>query len=263
MRAIEATALQAYAHTPTHRRRVEAAERGLDAFLDRSNAPIVAFSGGKDSTVILDLARQRIPSLPALYADESPFVLPETRAYVDGIPRLVRLAVTKVLFSVQGRTSYQWPHLDRYLPPDTHWYDGRSLPRGRARSIQWCVEHGYDGQIVGLRASENARRRMLLGRVGECHTTRDGRHCAYPLAQWSTRDVWAYIVARGLPYNAAYDVMRAHDVPEPRQRIGPCCDARAIRGGAVEVLRQLWPETWSAIVRAYPDMALMAVIGAG
>lgn len=50
----------------------------------------VSFSGGKDSTVLLDLARRAFPNIPAVYVDTG-LEYPEIRAFVTTVPNVTWL----------------------------------------------------------------------------------------------------------------------------------------------------------------------------
>ena len=50
----------------------------------------VSFSGGKDSTVLLDLARRAFPDLPAVFVDTG-LEYPEIRAFVKSVPNVTWL----------------------------------------------------------------------------------------------------------------------------------------------------------------------------
>ena len=50
----------------------------------------VSFSGGKDSTVLLDLARRAFPDLPAVFVDTG-LEYPEIREFVKTVPNVTWL----------------------------------------------------------------------------------------------------------------------------------------------------------------------------
>ena len=112
--------------------------------------------------------------------------------------------------------------------------------------------------FLGLRAEESKPRRISLAKYGLIHQyqsddpkrpVNNWRCC--PLAWWSWKDVWGYIVARNLPYLSAYDW-------EPRdrsrtsvihgKRINPNHSALAM--GQSERLRRRNPEFWEKLNHA-------------
>lgn len=89
---------------------------------------------------------------------------------------------------------------------------------------------GYDLAFVALRAEESVKRRLRiragrsLGPITEC----------WPLASWSWRDVWAYIVTNDLPYLSLYDA-RAGLVGYDRARFTTLFDPEFADVGAEAV----------------------------
>lgn len=225
------------ARTNAHRRLVAQAERSIANALEVMKTPYVAFSSGKDSSVLLSLGRQQCPDLPAIYGDDE-WRLPETDALLVATPHLRRVALTVV--------HAEWFTANEEPPPeDTEWLD--TTPR-------WAAHLGYDGVFLGLRAEESARRRMYLRRVGVLYfgKKRQMWHCN-PLAWWTVDDVWAYLLSREVPYNAAYDVLERIGVPLEAQRIGPFAVARALGYGQLAILKRGWPDLYNQFAARYPE----------
>lgn len=112
--------------------------------------------------------------------------------------------------------------------------------------------------FLGLRAEENSRRRMALSRHGLIHQYKSdspvrprGHWRCCPIAWWSWRDVWAYIMAHDLPYLNAYDWE-----PKDKGRTSVIHGAKinpkhsALQHGQGERLRRRNPEFWSKLDHA-------------
>lgn len=153
----------------------------------RKHRCVVAYSGGKDSTVLLDLALKTQPDISVYHWDHGSQLMPREvekeiidHAYKLGAKELV---VNSSLAVERGDMRENW----------SGWY-----------GVFWASlakkvgEYGWEVQLVGLRSEESSKRRAKVRRPtrGEC----------YPLADWGWRDVWAYIVSNGLPYPSLYDV---------------------------------------------------------
>ena len=145
----------------------------------------LAFSGGKDSIIIYDLAQRSGVKFEAHYN-------------VTGIdpPELVRFI----------RDHY--PAVIRDPPPESIWrmIETEGLPSRKAR---WCCERlkekGGHGRIVitGVRRAESTRRRQR-GVFEACF--RDGtKHYLNPIVDWTNTQVWDYIRKAGLEYCSLYD----------------------------------------------------------
>ena len=144
----------------------------------------LAHSGGKDSTVIHDLAKRAGVRFEAHH----------NLTTVDA-PELVRFV--RSLGDIQ---------IDR--PPKTMWQlirENNSPPR---RTARYCCrelkEIGGTGRLVitGVRWAESPRRSKRR-MVEACYRDKT-RRFIHPIIDWSTADVWQYIRERGLPYCCLY-----------------------------------------------------------
>ena len=241
MTPVERAALLAHARTRGFSRRVEEAQRVLSEFCERVKRPYVAFSGGKDSTVALYMAREICPDIPAVWSDDE-WHLPETLAYIERVSGVIRIAG-------RGKHADWFTAWEDGRPEDAEWVEAG--PEGAL--ITWAMEHGYDGAVIGLRAEENAHRRVHLRTYGSLvYVPRRKAWQVYPLAWWRTRDVWAYVLSRGLDYNRAYDRLSEIGVPLEKQRIGPLASERALGYGQLAVLKAGWPELYERFAARYP-----------
>jgi 3'-phosphoadenosine 5'-phosphosulfate sulfotransferase (PAPS reductase)/FAD synthetase len=175
--------------TPEHRAVLDEAQETIAEALATHRRPYVAYSGGKDSTVLVHLVLAQAPDTLVLHWDYGRSFVPQS-VFQEILENARRLGVrnlrveTSPLYAKLGRRATNV--LGRH-------YIGRLLPR--------LAEEGYDLAFVALRAEESVKRRhriatrRSLGPIDEC----------WPLASWSWRDVWAYIVANDLPYLSLYD----------------------------------------------------------
>lgn len=179
----------------------------------------LAFSGGKDSCVLLELAKRSGVKYDVHYN-------------VTGIdpPELVRFIrehYPEVAFERPSRSFWDLLANSKVLP---------------TRTCRWCCEavkeHGGQGRIVltGIRAAESSRR-AKRGLVQACNRGK-GRHFVNPILFWADDDVWSFIRAEGLAYCSLYD--------EGWKRIGcvPCPFA-----SPKQTKRNLarWPRLFAAV----------------
>ena len=184
----------------------------------------VAYSGGKDSCVLLDLVRRA------------------------GVPH-------KAYFSV---TTVDPPELLRFIratEPGVVWLKPKtsmfklipehSMPP--TRIVRYCCDHlkerGGEGRIVltGIRAAESAKRKRSWKLVQQC--TKKGKFIINPLLDWQEHDVWDYLNAHKLPVCSLYS--------EGYRRIGcvgcPMSDRQASH-------MERWPRFKAAYLKAFAKM---------
>lgn len=145
----------------------------------------LAFSGGKDSIVILDLAKEAGVKFDAHY-------------HVTQLdpPELVRFIKT-------------FPDVEWDMPSESPWALFRRKGFLPTRVARYCCEvlkerGGADRIVVtGVRALESARRskrRMMEPCLRDKRKT-----FLNPIIDWSGDEVWQYIRERELPYCSLYD----------------------------------------------------------
>lgn len=174
--------------TPDHRRAVREAEDIIRGALERAQRPYVAFSGGKDSTVMAHLVLQQRPGTMVWHWDFGPYMPASIRAEVIAVAQRLgahnlRIDTTAAYEQTDGDEGNLWA---RSL-------FGRVIPR--------LLQQGYDLGFIGIRSQESGNRRRRI-RAGRSLTSL--REC-WPISSWSWLDVWAYIVSQGLPWVSVYD----------------------------------------------------------
>ena len=193
-----------------------------DALKKHPNGYWLAFSGGKDSCVILDLAKRAGVAFEAVH----------NLTTVDP-PELVRFVKTFADVRIDKPPMSMWKLIRKNGMP----------PRRNARfCCQELKERGGTGRIVvtGIRAGESHRR--SLRRTLEACYRDETKHFLNPILDWSTAAVWEYIRERDLPYCRLYD--------EGFKRVG-CVLCPMIRD--IERHMTRWPRlcrAWERAVKA-------------
>lgn len=157
--------------------------------------PAVSVSGGKDSTLLLMLARRVDPDIEAWRADP-PNPLPGRGGHVE---RLVRAAG-----GAWRAIPYPWD-VGAVL-------DGRlDYPAGlKVRTLVAAMHAaGVDGVAIGTRIAESSPRRITFATRGPIYRRRDGTVICTPLARWSAEQVVGYLLAAdALPLHPVYRCTR-------------------------------------------------------
>lgn len=165
----------------------------------------VAFSGGKDSVVTLDIVQRALAhnSFKVLFGDTG-MEFPDTYKVVEATTKLCEKEGIEFLKSQSKYdTKYTW---NAFGPP--------------AQTIRWCCSvHKTAPQIlklrevtgkadftgmafIGVRASESlSRSEYEYISVGEKHK---GQYNCNPILEWNSAELYVYMYSRGLIINDAY-----------------------------------------------------------
>lgn len=169
---------------PQFQRKVEQAKSTIREALAIAPA-YVACSWGKDSTVLLHLCQQVQSDIPAYFLGHSE---------QDLISNFSEIAFR---YCEKFNPNYQEIRL---APEDEKQY--------RPDKIKWALSN-IEGipplALIGVRAEESINRRRSVHRHGLIYQYKSGNYRCFPLAFWSTNDIWAYIVNHNIPYLRAYD----------------------------------------------------------
>lgn len=243
----------------------------IEAHLDRWGG-YVAFSGGKDSLVVLDLARQVDPEVPVAFFD-SGLEYPQTYSYLADLAEQWRLSLHIIpaepsllnILIAGGR----WDH---HAPTDL---TARTDLHTQLIFKPAAIAHRRfgEGELWGVRAGESAGRRFAYGRAlaessCDCATLcarpqqrarhggviarGDGTMVYGPIWDWHTREVWAHIGRAQLPLNPVYGILRRIGAPADFLRVSHLLDTGRLEDGRVTWLRRGWPTLFDELAQILP-----------
>lgn len=183
--------------------KVNSANEIIENALKNATNPRIAFSGGKDSLVVLDLVRQIRPDVQAVYCNTG-IEYPETVHYVRSIENVMEL---------HPITSYKY-----FLDCKENGLPG-SKATGKVHGNKCCLElkekpatkfykdNNIDLVFTGLTSDESRNRMMFFKRMGPYYLYKKDKYWkAHPIHDWSEADVWEYIKRNKLDYNPIYDI---------------------------------------------------------
>lgn len=204
------------------------------------NKIYVSFSGGKDSTVLLDLVRRVFPDTPAVFVDTG-LEYPEIREFVKTIPNVTWLKPEMNFRKVIE--TYGYPVISKDIANCVHWAKTGSKTRRQRLEGTLTMKDGnlslfncakwkfmldapflvgdqccnvmkkkpakeYHKQtglkpITGMMACESLKRKNAWLRTG-CNAFNKKDPQSQPMAFWTEQDVLEYIKRFNLPYASVY-----------------------------------------------------------
>lgn len=231
-------------------------------YRDRHDRMWVAWSGGKDSTVVVDLARRVDPDVPVVFYDCG-LDFPETRTYLRDLadawelnlhvvptePDLLTLLVAAGDFDPTAPTRDLKVDMRQAMITD---------PAARAHAVFGPAN------LWGVRAAESAGRDHLYRTQAAHHhdggiprgTVRrgDGTTSFGPIWGWSAEQVWTYSAARDIPANPLYAKLGALGADIHTARVNAMIDPSRLDNGHITRLAAGWPDIYHRLIEALPRL---------
>lgn len=252
----------------------EAALNRIRYLFDEFENVIVGISGGKDSTVIYNLAmmvakeKNRLP-LNVLFLDQEA----EWQTVIDHIRTIMTspdvkpywLQIPIKLFNATSTTEQWlqcWKEGDEWIRPKEEISIKENI-YGTDRFAQIFpafIKHEFAGRracyLAGMRCEESPTRYITLTTLAKykgitygnkLNSKSDLHYTFYPLYDWSYLDVWKAIHDNGWKYCRLYDYMYQYGVPLGRMRISNVHHETAVY--SLYFLQEVEPDTWDKITK--------------
>jgi DNA sulfur modification protein DndC len=197
----------------------------LESLYRSDNRPwVIAYSGGKDSTAVLQLVFEMLLKL-GLSAHKPVFVVSsDTRVEAPNVAAYVAASLDKIRKAAESLQLPLTVHLVSPPPEESFW--GKLIGRGYpppSRWFRWCTsnmkikpsrriieditrDHGSVVLVLGTRISESAQRgrtmqaREINSKGLNPHHEIPNALVATPIASWSTEEVWEYLSTGQCPW---------------------------------------------------------------
>lgn len=259
-----------------------AARRRIAEAFDSVERVYVAFSGGKDSSVLMHLVmdeairrKQRVGVMyidfEAQYSETITHVEEMFRLYGDWIdphwiciPMLLRNAVTNyeprwVCWDEEKKDIWIRQKPERYKTLDDYPF---AQPKMEFEEFivlfgQWYGQGKKTAGFIGIRAQESLHRYCAVATWEKKDLTLNGRrwttkivdevYNVYPIYDWLSEDIWRYHAKHpDKPHNRIYDKMQMAGVPLSQQRLCQPFGDDQRRG--LWLYHILEPQTWFKLV---------------
>lgn len=249
----------------------------LDEVFFKHKKPVVYWSGGKDSTVVLHQVLQYDKNIPVIFND-SLIEFPETYEFIEKLANdwNLNLHITKPdtnLWEIGKK--YGWPILGKNISSNVE--RARRTGNFRKQLTKLEVDLAMNGlnistkcsellrekpakkleqelavdvKIIGLRANESrARVRLWVDHgshyyVKHYFNKKEGIWKASPITLWTENDIWEYNKKFNIPHAKLYDI------GYPRNGCWAC--AMAIRNGQLERLYKNHNELYEKLILETP-----------
>ena len=253
----------------------------FDYLFDQYDRVVISFSGGKDSTAVLNGAlhvhRQRGETKPihVLFYDEEAIPM-DTIEYAERVYRNTpEIEMHWMCLPIQHRNAcsnkepfwYCWDpeKEDKWVRPMPDlpcvkrdhpvFAKGITFQDLSASQMEYDFPEGTTVCCTGIRAEESLRRlRIMLSKRNDCwinsHAIKtkgsqaSTTYRAFPVYDWSSKDVWTAVAKLGWDYNRQYDMMNKTKMFQKylAQRVCPPFGEEPLRG--LWYYAQCYPEMW-------------------
>lgn len=260
---------------------LDAAQKRVAFLFDNYDNISLSFSGGKDSTALFHLinaeAIKRNRKFILYFQDQEA----EYKGTIDFVewamsqPNVIPLWYQVPIFMTNAASHQQlflwaWGENEEWVrekhPLAIHKIENK-YPKRFYKFNLWVGQNlrklqGKSVSIIGLRAEESPDRRFVMfGEDSELFWLRRKKepNKAYPIIDWSYKDVWKYLIENNLPYNKIYDKMYMLGGDLRTFRVSNLVHEKAFR--CLTDLQELEPETYNKLEKRLKGVHTAAIYG--
>jgi len=224
---LEERKFRLHARQKGYQDRISDAQEYVRKAFDRFDNPVLEFSGGKDSLVMLHLVAERCG-----YKDVDVFHFEQAYLSVPGTSEFVEETVEQYggrLFKRAG---------EAVTDDNNNYWDWYYRLKGK---------RDWDVRLLGIRAGESSKRRdradFSSGIPMAKQVSDEPDTAVFPVFELSTTDVWAYIVENDVEYHEIYDKQGElyGDMENRANRLTTFHDADRKNFGNREISQHLYP----------------------
>jgi len=238
-----------YSHLNKYINKVLRTEEKLKELVNKYNA-YVAFSGGKDSWVLLHMLLQYKPDISVMFAN-SGNEYPDTIDFINYVEKKYNLNLCEIETSMSMTEMYEKVGAYQFKDSDNTWAANEPKRILIYEPANEMKKMGYNAVFMGLRADESKGRAFNAKIKGiEYLCQYDEITHMNPLNSWTLDDIWAYIVQNGLPYNRVYDKPWKNGRKDIR--VATYSGRTSITEGRWLFIKMFYPEIWNEFIKKFP-----------
>ena len=170
----------------SYQKHLEEAKQNIEYILKHYH-PVILYSGGKDSLVLLHLMMQYDTSIPVYYNDSG----------YDYESQQMKMPSAFTLEILENGYKTGADHI---------YIGGGSNPSSKkffGQLFQFMKQKNCNLELLGIRGGESVGRNQRV--QGKLVRKEGVRWLAFPIRYFSTDDVWAYLVSENVDYLSYYD----------------------------------------------------------
>lgn len=235
-----------YANLSVYKNKLKNTQKAIKDMLKICDKPYVAFSCGKDSSVLADMVLRIKPTIPLRFISSG-----ETRI-LHNVDDVINYFVKKYDANVEEIC------FDRVWTNE--WRNATFDEQRKAgnKDIQTISNAGYDGVFMGLRIEESRGRSISLK---QCKTEGLPRfmyryankdfYRMCPLASWKTADIGAYILENDIPFLNWYHKYGFEGRTTAR------LTGDSVRQNTLYYIKMTNPEGYSKLIKRFPELGAL------
>jgi len=221
--------------------KIRMTEKRIQEWYNNYNGNVfVSFSGGKDSTVLLDIVRSLYPHIPAVFVDTG-LEYPEIKDFVRTINNVIWLkpkmnfkhvidkygypiiskanacAISRYRNTKSDIQRYRrlngWPNGKKGMIPKKWQYlieapykiSDRCCDILKKNPIKDFIKKSGKFPMTGMMAIESNQRLLQYAKQG-CNAFNLNSPLSWPIAFWTEYNIWEYIELKNIPYCNIYNM---------------------------------------------------------
>lgn len=243
----------------SYKRKVERAAQTIQDALKIPGGWMISYSSGKDSTVLLDILCKSGWKGLGYHAVCS--------KYEDPAENIALSKKSSEKYGVDISVVKSFGEYDAwkaagyfFTTPETP--EEKRLARlansdFKQKSREFMQSNNIRNYFLGLTKAESRGRKISLSSRGNTYQLKTGEWVCCPLADWTPREIWAYIVSNGLEYLSVYDTP-GFSREQLRNELTVMYTSGLVRRGIMLQYKMSYPALFRSLKKEFPEAGLYA-----